>query len=277
MPAVEPPGWGRAARYALRCCSPPHLLPLCLLLAAPAVAWPLAPTPPCSLPRAPPAASNSGRPATSAALPRARAAWSCQRARWARRNTAACPAAPAAACTPSPGTGNAPTAATSSEWVCGGGLAGFWGPGGSLGALKGCRLVAGRLAEVGTCHLLLSPTSVGAAPASAPAPCCPPKWPPHRRCRRPRHAPACCSFQRRENCNQCGKAKPENAAEAGLELVADPGLQPGQMARPGDWRCTSCNNIKSVRRRWWWWWCGAVCVCVCVCVCRGSSHPCPAC
>lgn len=55
-----------------------------------------------------------------------------------------------------------------------------------------------------------------------------------------------CSFARREECQQCQKPKPENAAEAGLEMVAvaDPGLQPGQMAKPGDWRCAACHNIK---------------------------------
>lgn len=53
-----------------------------------------------------------------------------------------------------------------------------------------------------------------------------------------------CSFQWRDQCHKCGVPKPEEGAEADVAVAIDPGLQPGQMARPGDWRCTACNNIK---------------------------------
>lgn len=68
-----------------------------------------------------------------------------------------------------------------------------------------------------------------------------------------------CSFHFRDACHKCGTNKPENAVELGLEYVGDgtqgqqqrpvervpgSGLQPGQMARPGDWRCNMCNNVK---------------------------------
>ena len=52
------------------------------------------------------------------------------------------------------------------------------------------------------------------------------------------------SFQWRDQCHKCGVPKPEEGAEADVAVAIDPGLQPGQMARPGDWRCTACNNIK---------------------------------
>lgn len=69
------------------------------------------------------------------------------------------------------------------------------------------------------------------------------------------------SFHFRDACHKCGTGKPENAVELGLEYVGDgtqgyqqrsvervpgSGLQPGQMARPGDWRCNMCNNVKWV-------------------------------
>ena len=49
------------------------------------------------------------------------------------------------------------------------------------------------------------------------------------------------NFQFREQCNQCGVPKPEGLAPV---AVPEPGLQPGQNIKPGDWKCGSCANVK---------------------------------
>lgn len=59
--------------------------------------------------------------------------------------------------------------------------------------------------------------------------------------------PSCSNlnFQWREQCNQCGKGKPEGTHTVGpAETGVDFGLQPGQVVKPGDWKCGSCGNVK---------------------------------
>lgn len=94
---------------------------------------------------------------------------------------------------------------------------------------SGCLQAASRSQALGLVRLPDAPP--GLHPTSHPRLPCPPSPPPR-------------SFQWRDQCHKCGVAKPEEGAEANVEVAIDPGLQPGQMARPGDWRCTACNNIK---------------------------------
>jgi hypothetical protein len=59
--------------------------------------------------------------------------------------------------------------------------------------------------------------------------------------------PSCSNlnFQWRDACKQCATPKPEQATLVGADgEVVDPGLQPGQVAKPGDWKCGSCGNVK---------------------------------